>query len=105
MTSPGSVWDIDLRGAVGHEQKGPRLFIVIQSSDFSWLSVVVGVPTSTSAQPSPLHVPVEVEGAETLALYEQVRAIDDTRLGASRGSISLGELRDIRQVVARVVGL
>jgi mRNA-degrading endonuclease toxin of MazEF toxin-antitoxin module len=105
MTTPGSVWDIDLSGARGHEQRGSRRFIVIQDEDFSALSVVVGVPTSTSAQPSRLHVPVEVEGQETLALCEQVRAIDLGRLGRARGAISYGELLDVRRTVGQIIGL
>lgn len=99
MTSPGNVWDIDLRGARGHEQSGSRPFLVISDSDFSALSVVVGVPTSTSAQPSRLHVPIEV------ALCDWVRAIDRTRLGLSRGTVTYGELLDVRRVVAQVIGV
>ena len=38
------------RGAIGHEQKGRRYGVVLQSSDLARLSTVIVAPTSASAQ-------------------------------------------------------
>lgn len=105
MIGAGSVWRIDLGGARGHEQQGFRPFIVIQDDALAPLSVVIGVPTSIGAKDSRLHVPVEVAGEETLALCEQIRAVDRDRLRRPMGSISYGELQDIRRVVAQLIGM
>ena len=40
------------RGAKGHEQKGRRYAVVVQSAAFDWLATVLVAPTSTGAQPA-----------------------------------------------------
>jgi mRNA-degrading endonuclease toxin of MazEF toxin-antitoxin module len=63
--------------AKGHEQSGRRPFIVVQSNDFNeYLSTALVVPTSTQAGDAPFRVPVRIKGHRTLALPEQVRALD-----------------------------
>ena len=73
----GAVYRIDLGRARGHEQRGKRLGLVISPSD-SALSVVTVVPTSTSAGAS-VHRPLlEIAGAQTRLLIDQIRSIDTT---------------------------
>jgi mRNA interferase MazF len=71
----GAVYRIDLGRPRGHEQGGKRLGLVVSPSD-SPLSVVVVVPTSTSAGPS-IHRPeIEIAGRPTRMLVDQIRSID-----------------------------
>lgn len=65
--------------AKGHEQRGRRYGVVVQSDDVP-LSTVVVVPTSTRAQPASFRPEIELEGERTRVLVEQIRAIDAERL-------------------------
>ncbi|MEU8197392.1 type II toxin-antitoxin system PemK/MazF family toxin [Microbispora amethystogenes] len=62
------------RGAVGHEQRGERFAIVLQSDGFA-LSTLVVAPTSTSAGRAVFRPEIEVEGKTTRVLVDQLSAV------------------------------
>lgn len=64
----------------GHEQRGRRLGVVVQSDDLP-LSTVLLAPTSRSAPPRTFRPRVTVSGEQTCVLVEQLRTVDLTRLG------------------------
>jgi mRNA interferase MazF len=89
----------------GHEQGGTRFAVVVQSVRFEGLSTVVVVPTSTSARPTALRPSIEVAGERTLALAEQMGAVDRSRLGTPHGRVTPAELRKIDRALLTVLGL
>lgn len=93
------------RGATGHEQRGNRYGIVVQSSDLDGLSTVILAPTSTGAQPARIRPAVTVRGRKTRLLIEQVRAVDKIRLGAPVGHLTADELDEVDEALKLVLGL
>jgi mRNA interferase MazF len=74
------------RKASGHEQRGARYAVVVQS-DALPLSTLIVAPTSTSARASMFRPEIEMNGTKTRVLVEQIRAIDPGRLGDLAGRL------------------
>jgi len=92
------------RGAKGHEQRGRRYGVVVQS-DLLPLSTWLVAPTSSSARSASFRPEVVVEGRSTLVLVEQTTAVDPGRLGPVVGHLSHTELLDIDDALRVVLGL
>jgi mRNA interferase MazF len=90
------------RGARGHEQRGIRYAIVVQS-DALPLSTLLVAPTSTSALPASFRPEVVIDGRETRVLAEQTAAVDPSRLGEVVGHLSFEELRRVDAALRIVV--
>jgi mRNA interferase MazF len=75
------------KDARGHEQRGNRFAVVVQS-DLLPLSTWLVAPTSTSARPTTFRPEVEVDGKTTYVLVEQTAAIQPERLGRIVGHLS-----------------
>jgi len=69
----------------GHEQRGPRYAVAIQS-DGILLSTLIVAPTSASAQAAIFRPEIEMDGTRTRVLVDQMRAVDASRLGLRRTS-------------------
>lgn len=82
------------RGARGHEQRGSRYAVVLQSDDLL-LSTLLVAPTSRSAPPRIFRPTITIAGVETQVLVEQTAAVAPERLGALVGHASRQELEDI----------
>ena len=83
------------RNAKGHEQAGSRYAVVVQSDDLP-LSTWIVAPTSTGRSAASFRPEIEVDGARTRVMVEQLTAIDpEVRLGAFVGRLSAAELREI----------
>lgn len=93
------------RGAVGHEQKGTRPVVIVQSDHASWLGTVIVAPTSTSAQPAEFRPEVAVRGRRTRVLLDQVKSVDRGRLGRSSGNLAAADLREIDEALSLLLGL
>jgi mRNA interferase MazF len=93
-----------LRNARGHEQRGNRLCVVLQS-DALPLSTWLIAPTSTSAIPASFRPAVDVAGEPTLVLVEQVTAVDPERLGERVGRLSNGALQQVDSALKIVLDL
>jgi mRNA interferase MazF len=85
----------------GHEQRGNRYAVVVQS-DLLPLSTWLVAPTSTSARPTSFRPEVEVDGKSTLVLVEQIAAVDPERLGQLVGHLTQREMSDVDEAI-RVV--
>jgi mRNA interferase MazF len=74
----GDLYRLRSDKAVGHEQRGPRYAVAIQS-DGILLSTLIVAPTSTSAQPAVFRPEIEMDGrldaAETGELDRAVRLL------------------------------
>jgi len=92
----GDIYRVSLGETRGHEVRGPRYAVVVQSDAYP-LSTVLIVPLSSSAQATEWRVPVEVGGERTYALVEQVRAVDRElrlreRIGSIAGTSPMGQI-------------
>ncbi len=92
------------RGVKGHEQRGNRFAVVVQS-DLLPLSTWLVAPTSTSARPASFRPEVEVAGKTTRVLAEQTTAVDPGRLGDRVGVLTLSELQAVDAALVTVLGL
>lgn len=93
------------KAASGHEQRGSRYAVVVQSDHAEWLSTAIVAPTSTSAQPTSFRPDILVRGRRTLVLLDQLTTVDRTRLGRAAGRLSPGELREVDEALKDVLGL
>lgn len=92
------------RDARGHEQRGNRFAVVVQS-DLLPLSTWLVAPTSTSARPASFRPEIEVAGKTTYVLVEQTTAIDPERLGERVGNLSQREMASVDDALRVVLQL
>jgi mRNA interferase MazF len=93
------------RGARGHEQRGARYGVVVQSEELLGLSTVLVAPTSRSARPATFRPPIELDDVETRVLVEQTTVVDPQRLGRSAGRLNPAEMRAVDEALLLVLGL
>ena len=93
------------RTSEGHEQRGTRYGVVVQS-DHLMLSTVLVAPTSTSARPTDFRPQITIDGVATYVLVEQTAAVNaETRLGEFAGRLTPSELADLDRALTLVLGL
>jgi mRNA interferase MazF len=92
------------KNATGHELRGQRYGVVVQSDDLAWLSTLLIAPTSTSAQPTVFRPEVTVRGRTTRVMVDQVTAMDRARVGRRVGRLSAGEIREMEAALRDVLG-
>jgi mRNA interferase MazF len=93
------------RDARGHEQRGLRYAVVLQSDYLAELSTWLVAPTSTSALPLSFRPQVEIEGQQTLLLVDQLAAADLNRLGRPAGRLTSSELTEADAALRLILGL
>jgi mRNA interferase MazF len=91
--------------ARGHEQRGRRYGVVVQSDELLGLSTVLVAPTSTRARPASFRPLIKLDGSETRVLVEQTTVVDPQRLGRSAGRLDATELRAVDEALMLVLGL
>ena len=89
----------------GHEQRGRRYGVVVQSDAMLPRSVVLIAPTSRSARPASFRPEVRIGTASTKVLVEQVGGVDASRLGELVGRASPEEIWGIDEALLTVLGL
>ncbi|MEU4405456.1 type II toxin-antitoxin system PemK/MazF family toxin [Streptosporangium sp. NPDC023963] len=94
-----------LRDTVGHEQRGERFAVVLQSDTFATLSTLVVAPTSTSAGPAIFRPEIELNGKATRVLIDQMRSADVSRLGDFAGRLDPDELHELGRTLHGFLGL
>ncbi|MEV7086917.1 type II toxin-antitoxin system PemK/MazF family toxin [Streptomyces sp. NPDC093085] len=92
------------KNAVGHEQRGTRYAVVLQSDQLPTSTLVVA-PTSTSARPGLVHPALDRDGTPTVVLVEQMAAVSTERLGDFAGRVDPEEWADIEHALRLVLGL
>ena len=101
----GDVYRLKVPKGVGHEQRGERFGVVVQSDAMLPRSVVVVAPTSRSAKPASFRPEVEVAGGLTRVLVEQLGAVDVQRLGRRVGRLTVAEMWSVDEALVAVLGL
>ncbi|ETK33920.1 type II toxin-antitoxin system PemK/MazF family toxin [Microbispora sp. ATCC PTA-5024] len=92
------------RGTIGHEQRGERFAVVVQSDGFA-LSTLVVAPTSTSAGRAVFRPEIELDGKSTRVLVDQISAVDTSRLGDFAGRLDPHEMHEINVALRGFLGL
>jgi mRNA interferase MazF len=92
------------KNAAGHEQRGPRYAVAIQS-DAILLSTLIVAPTSTSAQAAVFRPEIDMDGTRTRVLVDQMRAVDASRLGDFAGRLDAAETREVDRAVRLILGV
>lgn len=89
----------------GHEQGGARFAVVVQSDDLP-LSTWIIAPTSTGRREATFRPEIEIHGAKTRVVVEQLTVVDpETRLGEFAGRLDAAELRAVDAALLAVLGL
>ena len=101
----GDVYRFKIPKGVGHEQRGERFGVVVQSDSFLPRSVVLVAPTSRSARAASFRPVIDVLGAPTRVLVEQVGAVDMHRLGKRVGRLTPDDLWQVEDALRVVLDL
>ena len=103
----GEIWWVNLDPARGSEIRKTRPAIVITANALNRVRrTVVVVPLSTGPQPRPpIIVFTPSAGPNSVAVCDQVRAVDKRRLTRSEGQLSAADLRSIEDSLRRVLEL
>lgn len=101
----GDIFSFRLPKGIGHEQRGTRYGVIVQSDALLPRSVVLIAPTSTSARSASFRPEVKIEGIETRVLVEQMGAVDIGRLGDVTGHLSSEEQWGVDAAILTVLGL
>ena len=101
----GDVFRLRPPTGIGHEQQGQRFGVVVQSDALLPRSVVLVAPTSASARPASFRPEVQIGGATTKVLVEQVGLVDVSRLGDLVGRLAPQEQWGVDTALAVVLDL
>ena len=99
------IYELRLPKGVGHEQRGRRLGVVVQSDAMFPRSVVLVAPTSTSARVASFRPELDLDGQRTHVLVEQLGAVDVNRLGEQVGRVTVDQQWQIDAALLTVLGL
>ena len=101
----GDVFELRPRRGTGHEQRGRRYGVVVQSDALLPSTVVLVAPTSRSARSASYRPEIRVANASTKVMVEQMTAVDGTRLGELVGHATAHEMWGIDEAILTVLGL
>ncbi len=101
----GDVYELRLSGTRGHEQRGKRYALIVQSDALLPRSVVIVAPTSRSARSASFRPEIAIDGDSTKVLVEQMGAVDATRLGDLVSHASPQVMWGIDEALLTVLGL
>jgi mRNA interferase MazF len=103
----GEIWWINLDPTIGREIKKRRPCVVISSNVINRIrSTPVIVPLSSSPESAPpVIIPVPSAGKESVAVIDQIRAVDKSRFASREGTVSSNDLHNIEQAVKQILQL
>ncbi len=103
----GDVWWVDLDPTRGSEILKSRPAVVLSADGLNQVRrTVVVVPMSTGPTPRPpIVVATASVGADSVAVCDQVRAVDKSRLIRKDGLLTSADLRAVENGVRAVLGL
>ncbi|MBM3933770.1 MAG: type II toxin-antitoxin system PemK/MazF family toxin [SAR202 cluster bacterium] len=108
----GEVWVPDLDPIRGSEQAGTRPVLIIQNNLISrHTTTVIAVPLTTNLRcaplPSSVMIPIGEAGlrSDSVALCNQIRAIDSSRLTTRLGVVTQNTLTAIDECILFTTGM
>jgi len=93
----GEIWWVDFDPTRGSEIRKKRPAVIVTADGLNrGRRTVVVVPLSTSARPfPPVVIPLASAGPESVAVCDQVRAVDKSRLLSKTGELSSVDLKTL----------
>ncbi len=105
MIVRGAIFEINsLPGTRGHEQRGRRYCVVIESDRFPG-STVIAAMTSTHAGPAVYRPEIEFDDTPTRILADQIYTVSPERLGTFRGRLSGRDIAELDRALMLKLGL
>ena len=103
----GDIYWVDLDPTTGAEIKKLRPGIIISATPINQARrTVVIIPLSTSAKARPpIAISVQCLGKAVVAICDQIRTVDKSRLVKSMGQISLADLEELESSLRQVLML
>lgn len=103
----GEVWWVNFSPTQGGEIRKTRPAVVITTDALNRARrTVVVVPLSTGPQPHPpIVVATPSAGASSVAVCDQVRAVDKRRLTRNEGRLSSADMRSVEEGLRRILEL
>src|SRR5438105_12485889 len=95
----GEIWWINLDPTVGREIKKRRPCVVVSANEVNRLrSTPVVVPLSSSPVAAPpIVVAVPIAGKSSVAVLDQIRAVDKKRFDRRAGRLNASDLSEIER--------
>jgi mRNA interferase MazF len=103
----GDIYWVDLNPTVGSEIKKLKTCVLMGATPINQARrTVLVIPLSSSGVPRPpLAIEVECLGRKALAVCDQLRAVDKSRLREPAGSLAVGDLEQIEEALRRILSL
>jgi mRNA interferase MazF len=103
----GAIWWVDLDPTLAAEIRKSRPAVVLSADGLNRVRrTIVVVPLSTGSAPRPpIVVAVSSAGEDSVAVCDQIRAVDRTRLRRLVGVLSRTDLRAVENGVREVLML
>jgi len=103
----GEVYRVDLNPTQGSEINKIRPCIIVGATPVNLArNTVVVVPLSSSPTPRPpLVVPIHSQGTYSVAVCDQIRAIDKKRIIERIGELTLREINLLDECLSKILGL
>ncbi len=103
----GEIWWVNLDPAVGREIRKRRPCVVLSANEVNRLrSTPVVVPLSTSPEGAPpIVLPVPSAGEDSVAVVDQIRAVDRKRIVSRAGHLGDADLRNLELAAKQVLEL
>jgi mRNA interferase MazF len=103
----GDIWWVNLDPTQGSEIRKTRPAVVMTANSLNRARrTVVVVPLSTGPEPRPpIVVAAPSAGPDSVAICDQLRAVDKRRLTRMVGRLSIADLRTIEEGLRRVLEL
>ena len=107
MLNRGDIYWVNLDPTIGSEIKKKRPYVLIGATAINEARrTVVVVPLFSAGKPRPpLTIPVKCLGRQVVAVCDQIRAVDKSRLLERIGAISKEDLLQIEKGLAQTLAL
>jgi mRNA interferase MazF len=101
----GEIWWVNLDPAVGKEIKNRRPCVVLSANEVNRLRATpVVVPLSSSPDPAPpIVVAVPSAGENSVAVVDQIRAVDKKRFANRAGVLTSTDLHNLEAALKQVL--
>jgi mRNA interferase MazF len=103
----GEIWWVDFEPTRGSEIKKRRPALIITDNTLNRIRrTIVVIPLSSSPTPQPpIVVSVPSAGENSVAVCDQIRAVDKTRLSHKIGALKESEMRTIQKSLLQILSL
>ncbi len=101
----GAIYWVNLNPTVGSEIRKKRPCVLIGASPINIARrTVLVVPLSSSAKPlPPLTVEVNALGKKVVAVCDQIRAVDKSRLAKEEGTLTSSDLEKVVEALKEIL--